>query len=40
MRFAPDLLSVAQLDTIPRDKFLGYFALREAEVVLGGHYDF
>lgn len=40
MRFAPDLLSVAQLDTIPRDKFLCYFALREAEVVLGGHYDF
>lgn len=40
MRFAPDLLSVAQLDTIPRDEFLGYFALREAQVVLGGHNNF
>lgn len=40
MRFAPDLLSVAQFDTIPRDKFLGYFALREADLVLRGHNDF
>lgn len=40
MRFAPDLLSVAQLNTIPRGKCLGYFAPGEPEVVLGGHNDF